>query len=193
MSGAPIIAFLTGQSRPGCCALSPEQGQFLGQLAAPGRELVPVNFPYRAGGCFREVPLVVASWRNLCGYFAARRPEFAAAFRGDVAALIARAERVVFLAGSSGLELFNNLGLSEAEERKCRLICYGPVARRMPHFAEAVIVQGSRDFLSRGFFRSHAPSLKCGHMGYLRDPEFLRICHEQSARFIFQPCTNTSA
>jgi hypothetical protein len=193
MSAEQVIAFLTGQSRPGCCALSPEQQRLLDQLASPGRELVPRNFPYREAGRFREVPLVVASWRNLRGYYASSRPGFAAAYRADVAGLIARAERVVFLAGSSGLELFNNLGLTEAEERKCRLICFGPVARRLPRFAEAVIVQGTRDYLSRTFFRSGLPSLDCGHMGYLGDPAFVRLCREQLSFHASQPCTNISA
>jgi hypothetical protein len=193
MSAENLIAFLTGQSRPGCCALSPEQRRFLDELAAPGRELVTRNFPYREAGRFREVPLLVASWRNLRGYYTSRRPGFAAAYCAEVAGLIARAERVVFLAGSSGLELFNNLGLTEAEERKCRLICYGPVARRLPRFAEVVMVQGSRDFLSRAFFRGEALSLKCGHMGYLGDPAFVRICREQLSFHASQSCTNISA
>ena len=193
MSGAPIIAFLTGQSRPGCCALSPEQHRFLEQLAGRDRELVPLNFPYRSSGEFREVPLVLASWRNFRGYLASRMPGFAAAYRDDVTRLIARAEKVVFLAGSSGLELFNNLELSEAEERKCGLICFGPVARRPPRYAEAVIVQGSRDYLSRAFFRGGPPSLNCGHMGYLDDPAFVRLCRERITSFLFQPCINISA
>lgn len=191
MSAELIIAFLTGQSRPGCCALSPEQRLFLNQLAAPGREVVPLNFPYRASGYFRRVPLLVASWRNFAGYFASRRPAFAAAHRAEVAGLIARAERMVFLAGSSGLELFNNLGLSEAEERKCRLICFGPVARRIPRHAPAVLVQGSRDALSRAFFRNEPAALNCGHMEYLRDPGFLKLCREHIAGFVSQPCTST--
>jgi hypothetical protein len=193
MSAVQIIAFLTGQSRPGCCALSPEQERFLEQLAVPGCELVRRNFPYRVSKDFREVPLLLASWRNLRGYLASRRPGFAAAYRADVVGLIARAERVVFLAGSSGLELFNNLELSEAEERKCGLICFGPVARCLPRYAEAVIVQGLRDYLSWAFFRDGPPSLDCGHMGYLDDPAFVRLCRERIASFLFQPCINISA
>ncbi len=180
MSARQLIAFFTGQSRPGCCALSPEQAWFLEQLAEDGRELVRLNFPYREdSAAFQDVSLVTASWRNGLGYLASRRAEFAKRHRAEVSALIAKAEDVWFLAGSSGLELFNNLGLDEAEERKCRLICYGPVARRRPRFARALIVQGTRDWLSRVYFRGERPVLRCGHMGYLRDPGFLALCRAQ--------------
>jgi len=192
MSAALVIAFLTGQSRPGCCALSPEQDRFLNELAGPGRELVRLNFPYRASAAFREVSLVVASWRNFRGYLASRRAGFARAYRDDVTALVARADRVVFLAGSSGLELFNNLQLAEEHERKCLLICYGPVARRLPHYATTVVAQGARDYLSQAFFRGGPRLLKCGHMGYLDDPDFLRLCREQIALQTSQPCTSIS-
>jgi hypothetical protein len=196
MSARQLIAFLTGQSRPGCCALSPEQVWFLEQLAGEGRELVRVNFPYRgAAGAFRDVSLALASWRNGLGYLASRRTEFSRRHQAEVSALIAKAERVLFLAGSSGLELFNNLGLDEAEERKCRLICYGPVARRRARFAETVIVQGRRDWLSRAYFRREEPVLRCGHMGYLRDPGFLSLCREQLllSPQSLQSCSSISA
>jgi hypothetical protein len=192
MSISLAIAFFTGQSRPGCCELSPEQHCFLDQLAGLGGGVVRRNFPYRTSSVFREVPLAMASWRNFRGYLVSRRPDFARAYRDDVTALIARAERVVFLAGSSGLELFNNLGLAEEDERKCLLICYGPVARRMPRYAKTVIAQSARDYLSRVFFRRAPGALECGHMGYLSDPEFLRICREQIAQHTSLPCTSIS-
>ena len=155
------------------------------------------NFPYRGDAePFRDVSLPVASWRNGLGYFASRRAGFAQKHRATVSALIGTAEQVCFLAGSSGLELFNNLGLSEADERKCRLICYGPVARRRPVFAQTLIVQGTRDWLSRVCFRGERPVLGCGHMGYLRDPGFLAICREQLAHPLkssLQPCSSISA
>ncbi len=196
MSARQLIAFFTGQSRPGCCALSPEQVWFLDQLAGDGRELVRVNFSFcETRVPFEKVPLLTASWRNGLGYLASRRADFARRHRAEVSALIARAERVCFLAGSSGLELFNNLGLDEAEERKCRLICYGPVARRRPRFAEALIVQGKRDWLSRMFFHGEWPVLRCGHMDYLRDPGFLPLCREQLLLSVkpLQPCSSISA
>ena len=192
MSAPLVIAFLTGQSRPGCCELSPEQHRFLDGLAGPDCELMRRNFPYRPSEPFRDVPLLLASWRNVRGYLASRRRVFGKTYRDDVAALIARTERVVFLAGSSGLELFNNLGLTEADERKCELICYGPVARRMPRHAGTVIAQSSRDYISQTFFRRVPGSLTCGHMGYLSDPLFLQICRAQIARRTSFPCTSIS-
>lgn len=193
MTSPLSIAFLTGQSRPGCCALSPEQTQFLAQLDRPGWQRVWVNFPYRVAGVYRDVPLLRASWRNARGYLASRRPDFAEACRDDVAALIARTERMVFLAGSSGLELFNNLRLSEHDERKCFLICYGPVARRLPRHAGALLVQGTRDVLSRLFFPRVKSALACGHMDYLRQPRFLSLCREWLARENVSSCSNISA
>jgi hypothetical protein len=193
MNPTHAVAFLTGQSDPGRCALSPEQEAFLAQLARADRHLVPLNFPYRPSPPFRDVNLLSASWHNLRGYFASRRPEFAAAYRAGVADLIRQTERTFFLAGSSGLELFNNLHLSAADEARCTLICYGPVARRLPRHATVVLVQSSRDYLSRAYF-PHAPrTLGWGHMGYLRDPEFLRLCRDHLALHAPTPCSSTFA
>ncbi len=193
MNSSQTIAFFTGQSRPGCCALSPEQTRFLTQLGDAGGEQVWLNFPYRAAGAYRDVPLLRASWNNVCGYLASRRASFAEAYRDEVSALIARTGRMIFLAGSSGLELFNNLGLSEHEERKCLLICYGPVARRLPRYAQAHLVLGSRDRLARFYFPTLRPVLACGHMEYLRQPQFLSLCREFLTRSIPTPCSNISA
>jgi hypothetical protein len=193
MTSPQTIAFFTGQSRPGCCALSPEQARFLAELGDVGGERVWKNFPYRAAGVHQDVPLLRASWRNVRGYLASRRTGFAETYRSDVSALIARSERTVFLAGSSGLELFNNLGLAEHEERKCLLICYGPVARRLPRHAQVHLVLGSRDMLSRLYFPRLPPALSCGHMDYLRQPPFLELCRSFLARPVSPPCSNISA
>jgi hypothetical protein len=193
MKASATLAFLTGQSRAGSCALSPQQSDFLERLDDLACECVWKNFPYRGSGEFREVPLLRASWQNFCGYYASRSPDFADTYRQDVVALIERAELTVFLAGSSGLELFNNLGLSESHERKCRLICFGPVARRRPRHAETLLVRGAGDFISWLFFPRLHPALDCGHMGYLRHPAFLALCREQIARWTSLSCSNISA
>ena len=187
------MAFLTGQSDPDRCALSPEQRAFLIQLDGEERELVPTNFPYRPTVTFRDVHLLRACWNNLWLYFRSRNPEFAATYQVEVTALIDRAEYTFFLVGSCGLELFNNLSLPRELETRCTLICYGPVARRLPRHARSIIVRSSGDYVSRPFFR-HAPlQLRCGHMGYLRDPEFLRFCQAQLALYPSRLCSSTSA
>ncbi|ATC63847.1 hypothetical protein CMV30_07750 [Nibricoccus aquaticus] len=197
MKPALTIAFFTGQSAPGHCALSPEQENFLALLAAPTGEnsfnRLLLNFPYIPDSRpFRDTPLLRASWNNLLGYARSRRPSFILNYRPSVFAAIARATHTIFLAGSSGLELFNNLDLPESAERRCTLICYGPIARRLPRHATTIIVQGSRDFLSRALFRHPALTVRCNHLGYLRDPAFLRICQEQLAK-LSPSCSSISA
>ena len=187
------LAFLTGQSDPGRNALSPAQAEFLAYFAAPDRLLVPANFPYGVTPPWRPVSLLRASWCNFRLYRRSRRPDFAAAWAGPVADLIRRADGVCFLAGSCGLELFNNLRLPARLEARCLLICYGPVARHRPRHAQAVIVQGSRDWISRLGFPAGAPRLRCGHLDYLRDADFRRLCADALAAFTPLPCSNTSA
>ncbi len=197
MKPAPTIAFFTGQSAPGHCALSPEQENFLALLAAPTSEnsfnRLPLNFPYIPDSRpFRDTSLIRASWNNFRGFLRSRRPDFARIHRPDVLSVIESAAHTVFLAGSSGLELFNNLDLPESAEHRCTLIGYGPIARRLPRHANAIIVQGSRDFLSRALFRHHALTVRCNHLGYLRDPAFLRICQDQLAK-LSPSCSSISA
>jgi len=187
------IAFLTGMSNPGNSALSPDQTRFVQRLAGPGRELVTTNFPYTPARPYQPVPLALASWRNLCLHLRSRRPEFAERYRPAVMALIERTEHCVFLAGSCGLELFNNLNLPVASEARCTLICHGPVARRPPRAAAIVAVQGSWDLLSRACYRWATLGLPGGHLGYLNRPEFLRICRSQLHQIEATSCCNTSA
>jgi hypothetical protein len=125
--------------------------------------------------------------------FRSRRPGFAAQHRETVAAVIERGDRAFFLAGSCGLELFNNLQLPPELERRCTLLCYGPVARRRPHHASTIIVQGTLDVFSRFWFRYASARVPCGHLGYLRAPGFLRICQQHLAQLTPTPCTSTFA
>lgn len=187
------IAFLTGRSTPGRCALSPEQAAFFNRLDGPGRALAPDNFPYAASEPFRATSLLRASWQNLREYFASRDEQFARRHEATVTALIERKPHTVFLAGSCGLELFNNLRLPAELERRCTLIAYGPIARRLPRHAACHLVQGSRDWLTRRWFPGREPELACNHLGYLGDPAFLRLCQTHLARLSPVPCSSTSA
>lgn len=171
------IAFLTGQSNPGNAALSPLQTSFLNALPAPDGWKVRTNFPYPdIPPTFRRTPLPIASFHNLALYLRSRRPAFAAIYRPPVLAQIERAERTLFLAGSSGLELLANLDLPKSSLARLHVFAYGPVARRLPD-CEARFVQG-RDAISRLFFRGGAPTARvaCDHLDYLRDPTVLALC-----------------
>ncbi len=173
------IAFLTGQSNPGNAALSPLQNAFLDALPAPTEWKVRVNFPYPdIPQAFRRTPLPLASLQNLALYVRSRRPAFAAHHRPPVLAQIERAERTLFLAGSSGLELLANLDLPASVLARLHVFAYGPVARRLPN-CDVALVQG-RDSISRLFFRVGVPTerVACGHLGYLRDPAVSALCVE---------------
>lgn len=173
------IAFLTGQSNPGNAALSPLQTAFLNALPVPTEWKVRVNFPYPdIPQTFRRTPLPIASLQNLALYLRSRRPAFAATYRPAVLAQIERAERTLFLAGSSGLELLTNLDLPQAALARLHVFAYGPVARRPP-LCDARFVQG-RDSISRLFFRVGVPQARiarvdCDHLDYLRDPTVLAL------------------
>jgi len=176
------IAFLTGQSNPGNAALSPLQTSFLNALPAPDEWKVRVNFPYPdIPQTFRRTPLPIASLHNLTLFLRSRLPTFAATYRPAVLAQIERAERTLFLAGSSGLELLVNLHLPAPALPRLHVFAYGPVARRLPP-CDARFVQG-RDSISRLFFRvgvpkSHIARVECDHLDYLRDPTVLALCVE---------------
>ncbi len=176
------IAFLTGQSNPGNAALSPLQTTFLDALPAPNEWKVRVNFPYPdTPQTFRRTPLPLASFHNLALYLRSRRPAFAAHHRPPVLAQIERAERTLFLAGSSGLELLGNLDLPTAVLARLHVFAYGPVARRLAD-CDAAIVQG-RDSISRLFFRGgraegRISTVECDHLDYLRDPAVYALCVE---------------
>ena len=170
------VAFLTGQSRPPGSALTPGQRAFLTALPVPAAGRVPTNFPYRGDGTenFAPAGLFVASVRNARQYLSARGARFAANHTSPVEALLGRAERTLFLAGSCGLELFNGLSLRTDDRRRVTLFAYGPVARRRPDCAH-FLVQGRRDWISRRYFRTVDAHVEAGHLEYLTDPTVLAL------------------
>jgi hypothetical protein len=174
-----LVAFLTGQSDRSRNALSPLQARFLQSLAGEGRHLFPLNFPYRESPPFRETGLLRASWNNALLTLASRRASFAQQHRPRMEALLAQHPRAFLLLGSCGLELYNNLNLPEALERRCTLVCYGPVARRLPRFAAHTLVRGRRDFLMRVPGAHGAVAVDCEHLDYLECPGFLELCRRR--------------
>lgn len=170
------VLFLTGQSDPARCALSPEQQAFLDALPLPASAKIALNFPYDAGTQpWRAIPVAIGSVNNIRHYVRSRRPAFAADHAPHVQRLIGRARRTLILAGSCGLELFINLQLPREVLDTVQIFAYGPTARRRPDCA-CVIVQGRADWISRLWFSHVDHRVACGHRDYLRSAEVLNLC-----------------
>lgn len=170
------IAFFTGRSDVGSCALSPQQDRFLAELGAPGRLLVRRNFPWDdATRPWRPTPLWKASFSNLRDYFTSRSDRFRERHAPAVATLLARAPRTLFLVGSCGLEMLVNLRLDPEEARRVCVFAYGPVARSRPDL-RCLLVRGSRDWISRLFAPRADHGAGTSHLHYLGDPAVLALC-----------------
>ena len=179
------VAFLTGQSDARRCALSDLQQTFIDRLA-PTRA-VPWNFPYDAATPpFSATPLLRASLANATQYWASRTRAFRERHRPGVEAMLDGADRTVLLAGSCGLELFNNLSLPRGLLASVVVFAYGPVARRRPD-CEAMLVQGRRDLVSRCWFRRVDLHVDAGHMDYLARDEVLARCRTLLAQLGARP------
>lgn len=176
------VAFLTGQSDPDRCALSPVQHRFLDGVPVPEVAKVRVNFPYdHDTRPYRDVSLVTASWHNGWQYLRSRWPSFASAHRGHVEALIERADVTVLLAGSCGLELLANLDVPPIMLARVRVFAYGPVARRVPA-CDVTSVRGRRDWLARRGLTMTEHVVDCGHLDYLECAEVQTLCAAFVAR-----------
>ncbi len=172
-------AFITGQSDPASCALSPAQTQFLRRLCADGVSAVPRNFPYRdTGSEFRPTPLLRAACNNARQHLRSRQAAFAAAHRASVETLLAGAAHTIFLAGSCGLELLANLALDDPWPTRFSVFAYGPGARARPACRLRMIVRGRRDWLSRAYAGTTDRWTQCGHLDYLERDDVLAHCRE---------------
>ncbi len=177
------LAFLTGQSDPARCALSPQQRAFGQALLEPGRVLHPCNFPYDAATPDHQpAALLAASWHNTRHYLRSRRPGFAAAHGPALAQLLQAAPHTLLLAGSCGLELLANLELPPALAQRCSVLAYGPVARRAPQVAQLQVLVGRQDWVSRLGWRGARQWIDSGHMDYLQQPAVLAIARGLAAR-----------
>ena len=173
------VAFLTGQSLPGSCELSPLQHQFAQQLIRKGVHLEPLNFPYREDmQPYRPSSLLSASFANICQYFCSRSRRFSDRYQQQLRLLFDKHPHTLILAGSCGLELLNNLDLPAEYQQRVHVLAYGPVARHRSGFP-CTLVQGRRDWLSWYFFPQTDFIIDCGHMNYLYSPEFLAVVKQQ--------------
>jgi hypothetical protein len=169
------VFFLTGQSDPPRCALSPAQRAFIDALPLPASAKLPLNFPYAATTePWRPSSLIIASLNNALLYVSSRQAGFAR-HAPSLLQQIERAEQTLILAGSSGLELLANLRLPREALRTVHVFAYGPVARGLPPCA-CTLVQGRGDWISRAWFRTVDHRVDCSHMDYLESPEVLALC-----------------
>lgn len=170
------VVFLTGQSDPGRCALSPVQRAFMESLPLPAPAKLALNFPYHADTLpWRNVSLATASVSNARQYLASRQPEFAARHAAHVQRVLSRTPRTLILAGSAGLELLANLQLPRETLDRVHVFAYGPVARHLPD-CTSLLVQGRRDWISRLWFSDVDHRVECSHLDYLESPEVLALC-----------------
>lgn len=174
----PRIAFITGQSDPGRCALSPVQRATLDALIAHTDGIDPVarNFPWHDDSApWRPVPLLRASVANGRQYLAARRGALHALSPTQCDAARTRlldAPRTLLLAGSCGLALLDALcaPFDATQRARLRVVAYGAVAPRWPQGIDGVQLRGDRDRIAARFGPddgSPPRTLACGHMDYL--------------------------
>jgi len=188
------IALLTGQSVPGSCSLSPEQAGFLARLAAEGGgawSVVDRNFPFDATNApYRRPSIAAASVANARQYRASRHLSFAMKHRPTLVELIDSAPVTVWLAGSCGLELLHNVALPAASADRCRVLAYGPAARRLPEMQTELVI-GRRDWVSPLLFRCpprvHVHRIDCDHLGYLRDATMFSVALDFVRRAAVKP------
>lgn len=174
----PRIAFITGQSDPGRCALSPVQRATLDAFIAhaDGIDPVELNFPWHDDSApWRPVPLLRASLANGRQYLAARRGTLHALSPAQCDAARARllqAPRTLLLAGSCGLALLDALcaPFDATQRARLRIVAYGAVGPRWPRGIDGLQLRGDRDRIAVRFGPGDGPpprALACGHMDYL--------------------------
>jgi hypothetical protein len=170
------VAVFTGQSDSRGWALSPLQARFLAAVVPANCTSIDANFPYFNGSpAYRAPSLVAASIRNGWMYFRSRSKAFRETRQAGVVELIDRQQKTIFLAGSCGLELFNNLRLAPDLMDRVAIFAYGPVARRRPS-CDHVLVGSAHDHLSRYYFPTPDHIVECGHLNYLKESAVHGLC-----------------
>jgi hypothetical protein len=174
---------LTGQSDPSRCGLSPMQQAFLDAIV-PRAIQIPQNFPYDSRSVdYRHTSLLKASVNNGWLYFRSRSLAFRQRHQPTLQGLLSESDDTIFLAGSCGLELFNNLALPPLLLGRVLIVAYGPVARRRPDCRHELI-GGRGDLISRRFFPRPDHSVDCSHLGYLANDDVRRLCRAFVSRAI---------
>jgi hypothetical protein len=176
------IAFITGLSNPHSWALSPVQHEFIHAFGLPEDSIFPLSFPYTpCRNNYVRVPLWRAGVNSAALFMSSQSARFRDQYQASTIEFLQAAEHTILLAGSSGLELLNNLQLPPSVLERISVFAYGPISRQRPR-CRHVLVQGTQDFYSKGFHRRVDHYVTCGHMGYLENSDVRRLC----ARFIEQ-------
>lgn len=181
------VLYLTGQSDPRSCALSPVQHAFLDELPVPDSAKVRLNFPYDATlAPYRKVPIWLGSLRHFVLFWRIRllMTGWAARHRPRVEEQLRQADHTLVLAGSIGLDLLGRLGLSSDLLDRLTVVAYGPVATRPPE-CRTIRVASSNDHLARWWQRDL--EVASGHLDYLESPEFRELCHRVAAELAPAP------
>lgn len=181
------VLFLTGQSDPRSCGLSPVQHAFLDDLPVPEATKVRLNFPYDARlAPYRPVPIWRGSLRHLVLFVRIRllMTGWAAKHRPRVEEQLRRADRTLVLAGSIGLDLLGRLDLPRDLLDRLTVVSYGAVATRPPD-CRTIRVASSSDHLARWWPRDL--EVEAGHLDYLGSPEFAALCRRVAGELTGMP------
>ena len=177
------IAIVSGLSDPSTCALSDSQRDFLNRLDAPASSKIKHNFPYIDTKQPRRDPhLLIASWRNTTQFFGASRRNYIAHAKRHWRALADSCNALFIITLSCGLEIVRHL---IDNDQHVRILALGPVARALPA-VPCTLLRGTRDPISKFFFRDAAEVKSLGHLDYFRSNDVLSIANEWI-------CSNTSS
>lgn len=176
------LAIVSGLSDPSTCALSDIQRDFLTRVDAPESAKVDRNFPFVDTRAPRRDPhLLVASWRNTTQFFAASQRTYVEHAKRHWRALRDSTDTLFVITLSCGLEIVRNV---LEKDDHAHILALGPVARALPH-VPCTLIRGTRDPISRFFFRQAVVIPNLGHLDYFRSNDVLRITNEWI-------CSNTS-
>jgi hypothetical protein len=185
MARIPLqVVFLTGQSDPRSCDLSPSQRAFLDALPVPHEAKAPLNFPYDATlRPWRKVPLWLASLRHallaVSLGFETLVPRSSTSgigrHRDAVITQLDRADRTLVLAGSIGLDLLGRLDLPADLLDRLTVFAYGPVATKPPA-CHTLRVCSRQDWVARWWPADEY--VDSGHLDYLDNPEVADLCRD---------------
>lgn len=182
-TGAPRlrVVFLTAQTDPRGCELSPLQERFLRSLPLEDAERGERNFPFRPGPAHREMPVPAASRHVGAQLARSALPGFGPRYRPEVTRELRRAARTLVLAGSCGLELLRVLDLDAEVLRRVHVLAYGPVSRGLPACGVTTVVADG-DRISRLFRPRVDHRVPGGHLDYLHRPEMRDLATQVVAR-----------
>ncbi len=162
------VAWLSGVSRPGTSALSPEQLAFVEGLRVPAEWKLWSNFPYgEPGPTFRPVPLIVASAVNALRFLGSSLPLRRPSSRRHWAAVKGSCDRLLLITSSCGSQIGAALEGSSEGGAKVEALGLGAVDWGAGGLDLERVV-GREDRLARLFTgrRRRSELVGVGHMDY---------------------------